>query len=43
MSKCLVFRYSGTDMRNVFVVNDEYDAAVCLYWLENNRAQVHSV
>ena len=31
-----VCRYQGERMKNVFVVNDQYDAAVALYWLENN-------
>ena len=35
MNVC-VCRYQGERMKNVFVVNDQYDAAVALYWLENN-------
>ena len=33
---CACCRYFGPEMKNVFVINDEYDSAVCLYWLENN-------
>lgn len=29
-------RYVGMPPKNLFVVNDSYDAAVALYWLENN-------
>ena len=29
-------RYVGKPPKNLFVVNDAYDAAVALYWTENN-------
>ncbi len=29
-------RYEGVPPKNVFVINDSYEAAVALYWLENN-------
>ena len=29
-------RYAGDQPRNVFTINDAYDAAVTLYWVENN-------
>lgn len=29
-------RYMGAKPKNLFTINDAYDAAVALYWIENN-------
>ena len=29
------FRFQGEVPKNLFVVNDQYDAAVALHWVEN--------
>ena len=29
-------RFKGVPPKNVFTINDSYDAAVALYWIENN-------